>query len=96
MTVGDCGTRRPPLGIVGQFGWRTGRDDKMSSVLVLDPGGRTAPLGTLVRRRKRERNKKNLGDYRISAGTPSPCSQSVTNPTVMGLNLPRAQVQATE
>jgi len=45
--VGDRRARRPPLGIVGQFGWTTGRDGKKSSVLVLTQDGRTAPLGTL-------------------------------------------------
>ena len=47
MTVGDCGARRPLLGIVGQFGWRTGRDGKRSSVLVRTQDGRTGRLGTL-------------------------------------------------
>ena len=47
ITVGDCGARPPPLGIVEQFGWRTGGDGKKSSVLVLTQDGRTAPLGTL-------------------------------------------------
>ena len=47
MTVGDCGARRPLLGIVGQFGWRTGRDGKKSSVLVRTQDGRTGRLGTL-------------------------------------------------
>ena len=48
MTVDDCGARRPLLGIVGQFGWRTGRDGKKSSVLVRTQDGRSGRLVTLV------------------------------------------------
>jgi len=50
IMVGDCGAQGTPLGIVGQFGWRTGPDGKKSSVLVLTQDGRTAPLGTLEMR----------------------------------------------
>jgi len=53
-TVGDGGGRHnvgrpgPGLLLVGQVQKMTGRDDTMSSVLVLPQDGRTAPLRTLV------------------------------------------------
>ena len=52
--VGDGGGRHnvvrpgPWLLLVGQVQEKTGRDDEMSSVLVLAQDGRTAPLRTLV------------------------------------------------
>jgi len=52
-TVGDGGGRHnaarpgPWLLLVGQVQEKTGRDDEMSSVLVLAQDGRTAPLRTL-------------------------------------------------
>ena len=52
--VGDGGGRHnvvrpgPWLLLVGQVQEKTGRDDEMSSVLVLAQEGRTAPLRTLV------------------------------------------------
>jgi len=52
-TAGDGGGRHnavrpgPWLLLVRQVQEKTGRDDEMSSVLVLAQDGRTAPLGTL-------------------------------------------------
>ena len=43
----DGRARRPALRIVGHLGWKTGRDDKMSSVFVQAQDGRTGRLGTL-------------------------------------------------
>jgi len=53
--AGDGGGRQnvvrpgPWLLLVGQVQEKTGRDDEMSSVLVLAQDGRTAPLRTLPR-----------------------------------------------
>ena len=54
--MGDGGGRHnvvrpgPWLLLVGQVQEKTGRDDEMSSVLVLAQDGRTAPLRTLFRK----------------------------------------------
>jgi len=53
-TAGDGGGRwgtvghGPSLGRAGQVPGKTGRDDKLPSVLVLAQDGRTAPLRTLA------------------------------------------------
>ena len=58
--MGDGGGRHnavrpgPWLLLVGQVQEKTGRDDEMSSVLVLAQDGRTAPLRTLCYRGERE------------------------------------------
>jgi len=45
---GGGGAQRPPLERVGQFPWRTGRDDKKLAVFVRTQDGRTARLRTLI------------------------------------------------
>ena len=70
-TAGDDAVRPGPwLLLVGQVQEKTGRDDEMSSVLVLAQDGRTAPLRTLVVKPLLEREEVNPESQDNSGRTP--------------------------